>query len=261
MSVKVSSPSFKRVETARGHSYKDAKGNKIPGVTTILSNGMPKPALVGWGIKSVAQYAVDFWEDLAEIPISRRLEELKGAPYADRDKAANRGTEVHSYAERLMNGEEVDPPDEIRGHVESYIKFLDEWQPVPVLTEASVVNHRVGYAGSLDTVAQYPCWPGLNVIGDIKTSRSGIFGETAFQNSAYANAEFYLKDGIELPMIKIDKSIAIHVRADGYDVYELPLNPRIFRQFEYIAQVAKAAELAKDYVGKPLRVPIYKAER
>ena len=40
------------------HWYVDANGLKVPGVTTLIGNGLPKPALVGWGIKSVAEYAV-----------------------------------------------------------------------------------------------------------------------------------------------------------------------------------------------------------
>ena len=247
-------PTFKRVNYGRGHGYKDGNGNKIPGVTTILGAGLAKPALMAWGIKSVAQYAIDHWDDLAAKPVSARLEELKGSPYADRDAAANRGTEVHSYAERLMRGEEVTPPDAIRGHVESYVKFLDEWEPEPVLVEASVANFRVGYAGSLDMVVKIPKLGDGLFIADIKTSRSGIFGEVAFQLAAYANAEWYLKDGEMKYMPEIDRGLAIHVRADGYDVYELPIGREVFRQFEYIAQVAKAVELAKDYVGAPLRV-------
>jgi len=252
----VTAPKFKRVNYGRGHGYKDTNGNKIPGVTTILSNGMPKPALVGWGIKSVAQYAVDHWDELAELPVSRRLEELKQSPYADRDAAANRGTEVHSYAERLIRGEEVEPPEEIRGHIESYIGFLDEWEPEPVLVEASVANFKVGYAGSLDMVVKIPRLGDGLFIADIKTSRSGIFGDVAFQLSAYANAEWYLKDGEMHPMPKIERGLAIHVRADGYDVYEVPIGKAIFRQFEYICQVAKAAEASREYVGAPLRLPV-----
>ena len=247
--------SFKRVNRGRGHSYVTADGRKLPGVTTILSNGMAKPALISWGMKATSQYAIDHWDELAEMPISKRFEVLKGSAYADRDQAANRGTEVHSYAEKLMRGEEVTPPEEIKGHVESYVRFLDEWEPEPVLVEASVANLKVGYAGSLDLVARFPQWPGENVIGDIKTTRSGIFGEVAFQLSAYAHAESYIVGDTEAPMPHIDRAIAIHVRSDGYDVFEVPIGPKVFRQFCYIAEVAKAAEDAKDYIGSPLRAP------
>lgn len=233
-----------------------ADGRKLPGVTTILSNGMAKPALIAWGMKATSQYAIDHWDELAEMPVSKRLEVLKGSAYADRDAAANRGTEVHAYAERLIKGEEVDPPDEIRGHVESYVRFLDEWEPEPVLVEASVANLRVGYAGSLDMVVKIPSLYGNDlVIADIKTSRSGIFGEVAFQLAAYAQAEVCVVGGQEMPMPTVQRALAIHVRADGYDLYQVAIGARVFRQFCYIAEVAKAAEESKDYIGPPLRAP------
>ena len=37
---------FIRRNYGRGHGYKDANGVKVPRVTTILSKGLPKPALV-----------------------------------------------------------------------------------------------------------------------------------------------------------------------------------------------------------------------
>lgn len=247
---------FKRVNRGRGHSYVTADGRKLPGVTTILSNGMAKPALIAWGMKATSQYAIDHWDELAELPLSKRFEVLKGSAYADRDAAANRGTEVHAFAERLIKGEEVDPPDEIRGHVESYVRFLDEWEPEPVLVEASVANLKVGYAGSLDMVIRLPQLYGDElVIADIKTSRSGIFGEVAFQLSAYAHAEVCVVGSEEVPMPNVSRALAIHVRADGYDVFEVPIGARVFRQFCYIAEVAKASEDSKDYIGAPLRAP------
>lgn len=238
------------------HWYVDANGLKVPGVTSILSAGWPKPALVGWGIKSVAEYAVDHWDDLTEAKPSERLTTLKGSPYADRDAAANRGTAVHALAEQLVHGVEVEVPDELAGHVESYVRFLDEWQPEPVLVERTVVNYTVGYAGTLDLSARFPCWPGEHVIADIKTSRSGVFGETGLQLAAYRYAEFYVDDdGSEKPMPPIDRVVVIHVRADGYDVVPVRADDYVFSRFRHVAVVARAAEEAKSWVGEALTVP------
>lgn len=236
------------------HWYVDANGLKIPGVTSILSDGFPKPALVGWGIKSVAEYAIDHWDDLAVEKPSDRLKTLKGSPYADRDAAANRGTAVHALAEQLVQGVEVDVPDELAGHVESYVRFLDDWQPVPVLVERTVVNYTVGYAGTFDLVAEVP---GLGlVLADVKTNRSGVYGDTAFQLAAYRFAEFFVTDdGREEPMPEVVGCYVIHVRADGYDFVPLQAGERQFTEFRHIARVARAAQDARGYVGDALTPP------
>lgn len=236
------------------HWYVDANGLKVPGVTTLLGDGLPKPALVGWGIKSVAEYAVDHWDEVAALSPSERLKVLKGSPYADRDAAANRGTAVHALAEQLVQGVEVDVPDELAGHVESYVKFLDDWQPEPVLVERTIVNYTIGYAGTFDLVANVP---GIGlVLADVKTNRSGVYGDTAFQLAAYRYAEFYVaEDGTEQPMPEVVGCYVIHVRADGYDFVPLEAGPAQFTEFRHIARVARAAQAAKGYVGEALTPP------
>ncbi|MGE3449003.1 MAG: hypothetical protein AB7H92_15650 [Microbacteriaceae bacterium] len=242
------------------HWYVDANGLKIPGVTSILSDGVPKPALVGWGIRTVAEYAVDHWDEVADLAPSERLKVLKGSPYADRDAAANRGTQVHALAEQLVQGAEVDVPDELAGHVESYVRFLDEWQPEPVLVERTVVNYTVGYAGTLDLVARFPCWPGETVLADLKTNRSGIYGETGLQLAAYRYAEFFVDDdGTEKPMPAIDRVVVVHVRADGYDVVPVRADDYVFTRFRHVGVVARATQEAKSWVGDALTPPALEA--
>lgn len=236
------------------HWYVDANGLKVPGVTTIIGNGLPKPALVGWGIKSVAEYAVDHWDEVAELTPSERLKVLKGSPYADRDAAANRGTAVHALAEQLVQGVEVEVPDELAGHVESYVRFLDDWHITPVLVERTIVNYTVGYAGTFDLVADVPRVG--RVLADVKTNRSGVYGDTAFQLAAYRYAEFYVADdGTEQPMPAVDGCYVIHVRADGYDFVPLQADELQFTEFRHIARVARAAEAARGYVGDALTPP------
>lgn len=234
------------------HWYVDANGLKVPGVTSILSDGLPKPALVGWGIKSVAEYAIDHWDELAEEKPSDRLKTLKGSPYADRDAAANRGTAVHALAEQLVHGVEVDVPDELAGHVEAYVQWLDHWQPEPVLVERTVVNYTVGYAGTFDLIVDIP---GLGrVLADIKTNRSGVYGDTGLQLAAYRYAEKYVADdGSEQPMPPVDLAAVVHVRADGCDFVPVRADEYVFTRFRHVAVVARAAAESKGWVGEPLQ--------
>jgi hypothetical protein len=253
----------RRRNHGRGHSYYDADGNKVPGVTTIIGNGTPKQALIEWAGNATAAYAVDHWDELSELPPSQRLKKLQRARYEDRDAAANRGTQVHELAERLVQGEQVDVPEEIAGHVESYVAFLDDFDVQPIAVEFVVVSYRFGWAGTGDLIADLidaddperrVRW-GL----DIKTSRSGIFGEVAWQLVAgyFAGADAMITaDGEEQPLPEVERYGAVHVRADGYDLFPLDEDPqRLLRELRYIHEVAKAVERAKDYVGAPIRPP------
>jgi hypothetical protein len=257
-------PPIRRVETARGHSYRDAEGRKVPGVTTILSDGLPKKALINWSGSATAEYAIDNWDELAQLKPSERLKKLQGGRYEIRDAAANRGTQVHALAEKLIHGTEIEVPDAIAGHVESYVQFLDEWEPTPVLVEAVVMSHTHGYAGTLDLIADLP--DRGRVLMDIKTSRSGIFGETALQLAAYRYADVYLDESgdepVETPLPTVDEVAAIHVRADGYDVRPLVAGPKQLREFLYAREVARfAEEHSRSYVGEALVPPCARKRR
>lgn len=252
-------PDFKRRQYGRNHSYY-LDGQKLPGVTTILGDGLAKPALVAWGINTTAGYAADHWEELAGLPVSKRIETLKKAPYADRDAAAKRGTEVHRLAEQLAHGREVTVPDELAGHVESYVRFLDEFEPEPVHLETACVSiSKWPYAGTFDGILDFPTL-GQRLLVDIKTARSGVFPDNALQLSAYRNATHFAgpEDGWELhPMPEVDGCAVIHVRADGYDLVPVETGQAVFMAFRYAQQMhAWANELSKTVVGEAIAPPV-----
>lgn len=232
------------------HYYVDANGERIPGVTTIIGDGLPKPALVNWAGNTTAAYAVDNWETLEDLKPSERLDRLKRARYEDRDAAAKRGTEVHELASHLIVGETVEVPDELRGHVESYARFLDEWEPTPILVERTVISYHWGYAGTLDMIYELPS--GQVVLADIKTTRSGIYGETALQLAAYRYAECVLDQGQDRPMIDVDSCAAIWVRADGYSVFPVRADEDTFKDFRRVMQTSKVMHRLATYIGEEI---------
>lgn len=246
-------PPIRRIETANGHYYKDGAGHRIPGVTTILGDGVPKPALINWAANSTAEYAVDKWDRLTELEPSARLKELQGARYSVSDKAKKRGTEVHGYAERLVKGEEVKGiPDELRGHVEAYVRFLDRFEVDPILVEATIVNYRFGYAGTLDLVAEVTCEDGQRrrLLLDVKTNEKGIFGETPLQLAAYRYAEFYLDgDGQERPMIEVVGCGAILVNSEQAQLIPCVADEQVMKSFRIAAAMRDIVNTSRDLVG------------
>jgi hypothetical protein len=257
----------RRVNRGGGHSY-ELDGHKVPGVTSVLSDGIPKPALVPWAGGSVAAFVAERldidvdgghvgadqlvealrtlgkknrtnrWPADGSVSRLALIETLKGVMWEERDAAARRGTEVHRLAEQLIAGHEVDVPEVLAGHVDSYIQFLDDWHAHPVLVEAVVVNRAHHWMGTIDMVADLA--DGLRWLLDIKTTRSGIFPETAVQLAAYRNAETYFDaDGQEQPMLKVDRVGAIWVRADGYDLIPVDAGPDTYKVFRYAQRIAQ----------------------
>jgi hypothetical protein len=246
-------PETGRVDRGRGHTYL-LDGRKVPGVTTIIGNGLPKPALINWAGNVTAEYAVDHWDELTQQAISDRLNVLKKCRYAERDAAANRGTQVHNLAEQLVHGTEVDVPDELAGHVESCVKFLDDWKVTPVVVERPVFNRTQRYAGTLDIVADLS--DGRRLLIDYKTNKSGPFGEVALQLAAYRYAEFYLDEAsAEIPMPEVEGCAVAWIRADGYELVPITAGPEQLRAFLYVAQVAQFADIARDLIGEALTPP------
>lgn len=238
---------IEKIEGPRGHWYK-IDGRKADGVTTLLSNGLPKKALMYWSAKCVAQHVAD---NLTEVdrwlgmPHGALVAELKGMPWAKRDKAAVQGSEVHGLAERLSTGDEVEVPAHLAGYVNSALSFLDDWEVRPILTETTVASRKWGYCGSFDGFGTIR--GGTRVLFDYKTSASGVYGETALQLAAYANAEVYLtREGTELPVkeLGIQQGLAVWLRPDGYTVYEMDISAeRAFKLFLHAAFVARNAAL------------------
>lgn len=272
----------RRVDAGNGHWYK-LDGQKVDGVTTILGNAIPKPSLVGWAAKSIAEYvgerididphtgrvdATDLARSLAAIGAKNRyskwpndggvsrlafIETLKGVHWEDRDRAARRGTEVHGLAEQIVGGAEVDVPDELTGHVDAYIKFLDDWQVNPIVVEGVCGHRKHRWMGTFDLIAELH---GERWLLDLKTTRSGIYGETALQLAAYRHAEFYVDhDGNEHDMPQVDHVGAIWCRADGYDLIPVKADAEVYRMFQYAQMIARfTTDLSKSWVQPALHV-------
>lgn len=254
---------FRKRKYGKNHAYylRQADGSevKLDGVTTILSNGIPKPALVYWAANSTSDYATDHWDELAELPLSKRNETLRKSRYAISDEAKARGTEVHDLAERIAHGEEVEVPTEIRGHVESAVKFLDEFEVEVILTETSVFHDRALYGGTFDLLLRSKLFPGRVILADWKTNRTGIYPETALQLTAYAKATHYLDAEKREQLISelgITDTWAVWIRSDGYEVYDMECSDDTWAAFAHAAGVARSIsdkEVAETWKSAPLR--------
>ena len=235
------------------HRYK-LDGEWVPGVTTILGV-LDKPAIPKWAATQVAEWVTDnpdALEGMRSMGRNPMIYALKEIPWSKRDTAAAKGTEVHDFAERIMKGEEVEVPVATAGYVEAALQFMEDYDLQPVLVEAAVGDREHRYAGKLDLIADSSRHP--RGIYDYKTSRSGIYGQTAWQNAAYAFAQFHGENGEETPMseVGVEASFGVHLRDDGsYSVHELEYGLHVFQEF---LNIRAAYDANKRAVGD-YRVP------
>jgi hypothetical protein len=252
---------LERKETQRGHSYK-LDGKKVQGVTTLLNGGLPKPALVQWAARSVAEWVADNGEALdgmrGSLGRDALVAALKQTPYEARDMAAARGTDVHALAEEILHGREVEVPENLAAYVDGYVRLIDQWQMKPLVTEKPVASRKWWYAGTFDAIVEIGAgeFQSQTALLDWKTSK-GVYGETALQLAAYRNAEFYLDDGVEVPMPKVDHLGVVHVTPFGSDLYIISEehSQAAWSLFQYVQYIAKNAETTKKFLGEPLPAP------
>lgn len=86
---------------------RDRYGYRVNGVyvrrVTTLLGGLPKPALTGWAAKTVAHFAVQHKSSWVNLPATDAVKLLKGAPWSQRDDAADRGSAIHAAIEAYLN--------------------------------------------------------------------------------------------------------------------------------------------------------------
>jgi hypothetical protein len=249
--------------SAGNHQYR-LDGKYVPGVTTLIKNGLPKPALMYWSARSVAEFVADNREDVEALWRMGRepmVGALKGVPWEFRDRAAVKGTDVHALAEEIIHGREVEVPDHLVDHVEGYVRFIDRFKVEAIATEMPVGNRSCWYAGTFDAVITFGAgpWKSRTVLVDNKTS-SGVYGETGLQTAAYARGEFMgLESGTEASMPEIESTGVLHVTAGGTRFFPLLNTPAeiddAFLVFRHVAWVAGRADWIKNLVGNPFEEP------
>lgn len=224
------------------HRYK-LDGEWVPSVTTILGV-LDKPAIPRWAATQVAEYVADNPDGIEHLRAMGRgpmVNALKQLPWEKRDTAAVRGTDVHGIAEQIVHGDKVEVPEHLVGYVKSAVAFMDDYGIEPVLVEAIVGSREHKYAGKLDLVADSKKAP--RAIWDYKTTASGIYATTAWQNAGYAFSEFYVRSDdheVRTANLCIEASFGVHLRPDGYSVHRLEFGPHVFRDFWHIRAAYEA---------------------
>jgi hypothetical protein len=231
-------------------------------VTTILGKAIPKDALKFWAARTVAEYVAQHEDEVAtlrEMGGTKLVHVLKQIPFDKRDDAATRGTDIHEIAEDLVWGREVEVREDLTDLAADFARFLDEWQVEPILTEKSVGNRALWYAGRPDFIGRVGgVFGGQVTLLDWKSSK-GVYGETALQTAAYARAEFWVPDedpDDEQPLPEVERIGVVHLTPEGTRVYDLGDPDAAFKLFRHVRYVADNLPKLDDLVKVPAPEPV-----
>ena len=227
----------------------------LPGVTGIIKLIDKSGPLVGWAKRETAASAIRNLDALIamrnEGGPQAAIDWLKKIPDYQRDRAADRGSDVHRIAEQIVRGQSPEIPEEIAPYVVAYQRFLKEWNPKFIAVEQMVGSLKHGYGGTFDCFFKLgnELW-----LGDLKTS-TNVYAETALQLAAYGAAEFIGRpdDPVKYRVPRATRFGVIHVVPEGAELVPYAVDKGTFATFLRCREVWQwTQDQAKTVVGKPL---------
>lgn len=217
------------------HAY-TLDGRRVPGVTSIIGVLDKSGPLTRWAARTVAEYVWDNPDETTRLLAGDReqcVRALTAIPDAIRDTAADRGSTIHTHAEAILRDHAADVADVLVPVVQGVVRFLEEWEVDPILTEYACASREHRWAGTGDTIAHYrhPNTGHRGVLYADWKSGKNTYGESGLQFAAYVNAEFWGLDGDERPIPEVDAVYGVHTLPGEAVVYPYEHGPAVYADF------------------------------
>lgn len=236
----------------------EATDDAWPSVSTVK-----KASGNDWSFVALRRVAESKIDDLAALDTSERYERLKVTNKVGLERAAQRGTNVHTWFERGLKGEPygVDPlfPDAPgAGYLDAVRDFFATWQPELVACEMVCIDrnlHSYGYGGTTDAVIAIDgrkWWVDWKSRGE--DSAHGAYPEEAAQIAAYARAQYVIVEGANGPERiappEVDGGLIVSIRPDGCRLYPVDLD-KAYEHWTAMHAWWVARRSEREPIGKP----------
>lgn len=216
----------------KGYSFDAEKhhhlydGKRMYGCTSVLQHWGDKSGLINWAANCAVDYIESVANEMSENAfqvLQSHLDEARTAHTKKRDKAGDKGTEVHAELEIMMNnwieGELVLPSD-----YSDVVTKVRDWMLInditPLKSEMPVYSIEHFYAGIADGVIEKD---GKKYILDFKTS-GYVYTTAFFQMGAYARAIREMKAGAEIAgcvVVHIPRGKSFNPEKNTYWFYDI----------------------------------------
>lgn len=211
----------------RDTTLADAKKQGLfPSVTTVL-DVLAKHGLNYWREEKIIEATLKF-DTICVEDVARYSREVREAAFSDVGNAADLGTLIHADIEGLLLGEKSEW--QVRDEANAAVRHMESMGLSICESEARIVNHRHGYAGTADIVATKDSRP---VVLDFKTkaTKPGKKIEPSenhpTQIAAYWMGYWGIEDAFPKPT------------ALGYNVYISTTEPGRIETVEWSAEVLR----------------------
>ncbi len=219
--------------------YEHPRTHKVVPSITAVKDMLDKAALKYWAAGRAADYASENIAALAAMADEKQRKELiRGAPWRESDQASAIGDTVHGWIDHYIKGDQSftdfqteyeAAPVTARHMWQSFMAFIDKYQPRWIDAEFTVWSNAWGYAGTMDWAAIIRGWL---VLGDTKTGKS-THPDFGLQLAAGVYADFILRvDGTEIPLPKFDRCAVLHVRPRSATLEPLDKIPECWEAFK-----------------------------
>lgn len=199
--------------------YKNIKGERIPGVTTILGI-LNKPALIGWAW-GLGMQGIDY--------------------KTFRDDKADIGTLAHLLALSHEKAEKPDTDYFTQAQIDlaetcflKYLEWRDRHKVESIFLERQSVSEKYQYGGTLD---HYCLLDGVPTLLDYKTGKA-IYSEAFYQLAAYKNL-------LEEEGSRVDQCIILRLGRNEEEGFETKTMTDLTNQFEIFLSCLKIYNLSK----------------
>ena len=256
-----------------------AAEQRLWSVTTLIGAGLPKEALIYWAANVTAERAYDDLTILQAFAAKEQRDDalawLKRARFEQVKKAAARGSALHAAAEQYALGVTPDVEPHVMPWVVQYLRFLREFQPRFLASEAPIYNLTERYAGTMDGIVEIE---GKTVLFDVKThakdeeARSRPpYPDVALQLVAYARAErvgvdpaqrrnyngrrYYVWNDAAawVPMPHLDGAVCLAIGPNDYELVPVAIDDEVWEAFLAVRSVARwALQTSQNVLGPPL---------
>lgn len=225
-----------------GLRWYEFNGQKLLSATSLRRVLGMSFGLHNWVLKQVVEAAVT--TDRGPLGDDEYRRVLWQRSRAKRDAAANLGTAVHEAAELNITSDKLRDTDDRKPFLQQYEQAIETLALRVLMNEAQVFNLTLGYAGSLDIIAEatktlpkYGLVEGRRYVVDLKTGK-GVYNDHALQLALYFGAEFVggydpLDDAdVQYPeqtalLQSCEETAILHLRPDEWEWMPIPITDEL----------------------------------